>query len=205
MTSPKYVASTLKTMMESKIMKCILDRGCKIEDVASIAVGWWGYDLMSRKPSAAYDQYGVFQGTDLDLACFMYELAGRSAVINIPHYEAQTQTKARTDQKLKSTANRHGELINVLANKDFFSFNIRIIDQNVIGEDKVGDFRTFSLTNKDGSWYDGWKTLDFLPSAKENDFISGNAPSMSYISTPGHWKCLAMKNPTGRVKAKVQR
>lgn len=176
MTAPKYVATSLKSILESPMVQDILNRASDIQEKAiPEAIGWWGYDLFNRKPSPAYDEYGIFKGTDLDLACFMYELAGRGAIINIPYYKAHSQTKIREDQQLKSKENRHGELINVGANKDFFNFNINIIDQNVIGEDKVGDFRTFSLTDKDGSWYDGWRTIQFEPTLKENRFITENA------------------------------
>jgi len=174
MTAPKYVATTLKTMMNSPMTQAILDRSMNIEPVAVEALGWWGYDLMSRKPSPAMDEYGVFKGTDLDLACFMYELAGRGAVINIPTYKAQTGAKVRKDQQLKSKYNRNGELLSVVSNKDFFSFSIKVMDLNVIGEDKVGDYRTFSLTGKDGSWSDAWQTIQFEPTLKENRFITEN-------------------------------
>jgi len=174
MTAPKYVATTLKTMLTSPVVKGILDRSCLIEPVVDEALGWWSYDLFNRKPNPAYDEMGIFQGTDLDLACFMYELAGRGAVINIPYYKATSQTKVRTDQQLKSKANRHGELLEVLSNKDFFSFSIRVMDLNVIGEDSVGDFRTFSLTEKDGSWSNNWKSIQFEPTLKENRFITEN-------------------------------
>ena len=174
MTEPKYVATTLKTMMESPVVKGILNRNFDITTLIDEALGWWNYDLFARKPSPAYNDYGVFTGTDLDLACFMYALAGRGAVINIPVYKAQTQSKLREDQLIKSKNNRHGELLDVVANKDFFSFSIKVMDQNVIGEDKVGDFRTFSLTGKDGAWYEGWQTLQFEPTLKENRFITEN-------------------------------
>ena len=174
MTAPKYVATTLKTMMENPVVKGILNREFDITILIDEVLGWWNYDLFNRKPSPAYNDYGVFTGTDLDLACFMYALAGRGAVINIPVYKSQTQTKIREDQKLKSKYNRNGELLDVLANKEFFSFSIRVMDQNVIGENKVGDFRTFSLTGKDGSWYDGWQTIQFEPTLKENRFITEN-------------------------------
>lgn len=174
MTEPKYVATSLKGMLDSDIVKCILDRSCPIHTAIDEALSWWNYDLLMRKPSPAYNEYGIFRGTDLDMACFLYALAGRGAVINIPYYKSQTPTQLREDQQLKSRNNRNGELLSVGANKDFFSFNIKIMDQNVIGEDKVGDYRTFSLTDKDGSWYDGWKEIQFEPTLKENRFITEN-------------------------------
>jgi len=174
MTQPKSVSLSLTKLLESPIVKMILDRSHDIEQVVEIVSGWWGYDLMSRKPSSAYDEYGIFKGTDLDLACFMYALKGRGAVINLPEYESHTKAKIKENQQLTSKYNRHGKLINVGAHKDFFSFNISIIDENVVGEDKVGDFRTFSLTDKLGNWYDGWKRIEFVPTIKENRFLTEN-------------------------------
>ncbi len=193
MTQPKYVATTLKTMLESDLVMSILDRSVNIYPIMHEAISWWDYDLFARKPSPAYTEYGVFKGTDLDLACFMYALAGRGAVINIPTYKAQTQTKVREDQQLKSKYNRNGELIGVVSNKQFFSFSIKVMDQNVIGEDKVGDFRSFSLTGKDGAWYDGWQTIQFEPTLKENRFItenklwSGNRIMFKNFIHPNRW------------------
>ncbi len=172
MTEPKHVAQSIQVILSNPLVLAILDRKSEIYPVCDEVLEWWNYDLFARKPSPALDEYGIFKGTDLDLACFMYALAGRGAVINIPTYKAHTQTKKRTDQELKSKYNRHGELLNVGANKAFFSFNINVMDQNVIGEDKVGDFRTFSLTGKDGEWYEGWKEIQFEPSLKENRFLT---------------------------------
>ncbi len=175
MTQQKIIATSLKTILQNKIVQALLDRskdvsGSVIDEVKS----WWGYDLFSRKPNPAYNMYGTFKGTDLDLACFLYELSGRGAIINLPVYESHTKSKKRTDQKLKSKYNRHGLITGVNANKHFFSFNINIIDQNVISEDKVGDFRTFSITDKFGEWYKGWKVIEFVPTLKENRFITEN-------------------------------
>jgi hypothetical protein len=175
MTQPKIVAKSLKTILEDPGVQCILDRSCNLSDeLINEVQGWWGYDLFNRKPSPAYDEYGVFSGTDLDLACFLYSLSGRGAVINIPTYKSHTQTKLREDQMVTSKANRHGEVLGVGANKIFFSFNVTIMDQNVVGEEKVGDFRTFSLTDKLGDWYDGWQRIEFVPTLKENRFITEN-------------------------------
>jgi len=174
MTQPKHVAQSLKTLLENPLVESILDRSCDPRLTAETVKSWWGYDLMTRKPSPAYNDYGIFKGTDLDLACFLYELSGRGAVINIPEYKSHTKSKKKTDQVLTSKYNRNGAITGVSANKDFFSFNVNIIDQNVIGEDKVGDFRTFSLTDKRGDWYQGWRVIQFVPTLRENKFITEN-------------------------------
>ena len=174
MTQPKKVSAALTTMLENPLVQTILDRTADIRPVIDEVKTWWGYDLMARRPSPAYDEYGIFKGTDLDLACFLYSLTGRGAVLNIPTYKGHSQRKIRADQVLTSKENRHGRLVNVGANKDFFSFNISIIDENVVGEDTVGAIRTFSLTDKTGGWYDGWKQIQFVPTLKENRFITEN-------------------------------
>lgn len=174
MTSPKHVSSSLKNLLDNPIVKTILDRSIMIMPAADEVKSWWGYDLMNRRPSPAYSSDGVFTGTDLDLACFLYELAGRGAVINIPVYKAATVSRQRVDQELSSSYNRHGQLIGVVSNQNFFKFNISVIDQNVVGEDKVGDYRTFSITNENGDWYEGWREIQFSPTLKENRFLTEN-------------------------------
>ena len=193
MTQAKYVAKSLVTLLNSPMVKDTLDRTSDIRDTARAAEAFWNYDLMSRKPSPAYNDYGVFTGTNLDLACFLYALVGREAVINIPRYKAGTKTTLREDQKLSSKENRHGRLIGVLGNQNFFKFNIRIIDENVIGENTVGDYRTFSLTGHDGDWYDGWDRIEFVPTLNENKFITenklwtGNAVYFENFIHPNRW------------------
>ena len=189
----KQISNVLATLLENPMVINILDRRSNIFPIAQVAESWWDYDLLTRKPSPAYNEDGVFAGTDLDLACFLYALAGRKAIINLPTYKAMTKTKARTDQVLTSAENRHGELIGVGANKNFWSFNIKIIDQNVIGQDTVGAFRTFMLTNYRGDWYEGWKELQFVPTIKENSFITenklwtGNKIYFSNFIHPNRW------------------
>ncbi len=193
MTEARHVAQSLTTILENPVVLSTLDRSSDIKPVMEEVLSWWNYDLFTRKPSPAYNEYGIFTGTNLDLACFMYALAGRGAIINIPTYKGHTQRKTRTDQVLKSAENRHGELIGVGANKFFWSFNINIIDQNIIGEDKIGDFRTFSLTGKDGEWYKGWRSIQFEPTLKENRFItenkmwSGNRVVFKDFIHPNRW------------------
>ena len=193
MTEPKKIAASLKNLLDSELVLDILDRKSNIEPAADIVKSFWDYDLFSRKPSPAYNEYGIFKGTDLDLACFLYSLSGRGAVINIPWYKAATQKKKRKDQVVTSSRNRHGELLSVLGNQLFFKFNIKVIDQNVIGANKVGDYRTFTLTDYDGKWYPGWEKIEFVPSLNENKFItenklwSGNRIVFKNFVHPNRW------------------
>jgi len=193
MTEPKYVANTLKTLLTNSLVMQILDRTADMTPVIQEVSSWWNYDILTRKPIPAYNEYGIFKGTDLDLACFLYGLSGRNSVINIPDYKSHTKAKIREDQQLTSKSNRNGQVISVGGNKHFFSFNVKIIDQNVIGEDKVGDYRSFSLTDKYGEWYDGWSRIEFVPTIKENRFItenelwSGNTIFFTNFIHPNRW------------------
>jgi hypothetical protein len=196
MTEKKHIASTLKGILEHPVAIDVMDRSRPIAGAIDEVQSWWGYDLYNRKPSAAYIQDGVFKTTDLDLACFLYALLGRKAVINIPTYRSRTRTTVREDQKVTSDRNRHGEIIGLTANKEFFSFSIRIKDLNVVGEDQVGYARNFMLTDYDGSWYDGWKVIEFVPTLKENRFITenelwtGNRIYFQNFVSPNRWVSL---------------
>ena len=63
MTQPKKIATSLKTILESPLVLGILERGADIDLLAPLTKGFWDYDLFNRRPSPAYDEYGVFQGT----------------------------------------------------------------------------------------------------------------------------------------------
>jgi len=173
MTRPKQVAKTLREILETEAMQTIIDRTANIDPTIDEVSSWWGYDLYSRRPGPAYRD-GVFVGTDLDLACFMYALAERGAVINLPYYTGLRQKSTKENQRITSARNRHGNIIGLTSNKDVFSFSVRIFDSNVINTDSVGDYRNFSLTNLEGEWYSGWSTIQFMPTAKENNFLHEN-------------------------------
>jgi len=174
MTERKHVAKTLKNVLDHPVMKSVLD---KTEDpmlAVEQVTKWWGFDLYSRKPGAALRD-GVFVGTDLDLACFLSAIADRGAVINIPNYKSMRPKTIKEGERVVSKSNRHGPVVNLVSNKDVFSFSIRIMDHNVITTDKVGDYRTYSLTDPSGEWYDGWSCIQWDPSAKENAFLRENS------------------------------
>jgi len=193
MTEKKKVANTLKTILNNPIMQTILDRSKDITPIIEEVTGWWTYDLFSRKPGPAYLEDGTFIGTDLDLACFLYELSNRNAVINIPTYTGIRAKSKKKGQIIVSKENRHGTLLGLNANKETFIFSIKIKDANVMTTDSVGDYRNFSLTDFSGDWYDGWKKLEFLPNAKENNFITEskiltkNSITFKNFSHPNRW------------------
>lgn len=173
MTKPKQVANTLKRILDHKLMKTMLDKGSNIDTTVEEVLAFWNFDLYSRKPGPAYKN-GVFEGTDLDMAAFLYALVDRGAVINLPEYKAAGPSRVKEGQVLTSKENRHGPLLGLVANKDVFKFSVKVKDMNVMTSESVGDYRTFSLTGPDGNWYDGWKQIDFMPSANENNFINDN-------------------------------
>jgi hypothetical protein len=193
MTQPKSISDTLKNLLSYPVVERILNRSSNIYDSIATVKEYWGYDLLKRKPSPAYDDYDVFTGTDLDLACFLYELSGRGAVINIPIYKALRQARVKEGEKITSKYNRHGQLMGVTANKDFFTFSISILDQNVVGADKVGEYRNFAMTDFNGDFYPGWSEIQFVPTLNENKFItesklwSGNKIFFKNFIHPNRW------------------
>ena len=175
MTAKKHIAQTLMSVNIHPVTTDIIHRDCDLTSTIKEIQSWWGYNLFGRKPGAAYyDEMGNLQMTNLDMVCFLWELSKRNSVINIPEYKSRRTGKSRTDQKISSKNNRHGEIIGLQSNKNFFSFSVKIKDMNIIGEESVGDFRTFMITDLDGSWYDGWKSIQFTPTIKENSWINEN-------------------------------
>ena len=174
MTEKKHIAETLRNIQFDPCMNTISNKSEDLSDIIEYVKGFWSYDLMTRKPGPAYDQDGVFKGTDLDLACFLYELAGRGAVINIPTYKGFRQKKFKEGQMLTSKENRHGAIMSLNSNRNNFTFSVKIKDANVMTTDSIGDYRNFAVTDFAGKWYDGWKTIQFMPEKNENKFITEN-------------------------------
>jgi len=192
MTEKKRVAKTLKNVLDTPEMMGIMDRAFDLDVLIPDVQNYWGFDMYRRKPGPAL-QDGVFVGTDLDLACFMYELSKRGAVINIPKYKSMRPKTIKEGQRVVSSENRHGPIVNLTSNKDVFSFGVRIKDANVMTTDSVGDYRTFSLTDPSGEWYRGWESIQWDPSANENKFLlendiwTGNRVIFQNFVHPNRW------------------
>src|SRR3990167_1459693 len=140
MTTPKKkVAATLTSILENPIMASILDKSHDIDETINEVVSWWRYDMASRKPGIAYTSGGD-KTTDLDLSCFLFELAERNAVINIPIYKSIRAKSIKEGEFVLSSQNRHGNVLGLSANKDVFSFSLRIKDMNAVSTDNVGAF-----------------------------------------------------------------
>lgn len=173
MTKKKQIAKTLLNVLEHPIMMGIMDRQFDPDVLIDDTKGWWGFDLYTRKPGPALKD-GIFVGTDLDLACFLSTIADRGAVINIPEYKSMRPRSIRQGERVVSRDNRHGPIMSLSANKDLFSFSIKIKDANVITTDEVGKPRNFTITDPSGDWYSGWNRLEWDPSKKENTFLTEN-------------------------------
>ena len=141
MTMPKQVSKTLKGVLDHPLMETIMDRSKDISVAVDEVTRWWDYDLYTRKPGPAYTVDEVFTGTDLDLACFMYALSERNAVINIPTYKSMRKKTIKKGQMVTSADNRHGNITGLASNKKVFSFSVRIKDMNVMTSEQVGDYR----------------------------------------------------------------
>lgn len=194
----KQVAATLTSILDDakyqKITNCTLGVGPLVEQM----IDDWSLDLYTRNPGPAVNANGEFQGTDLDLATFVMALAQRGAVINLPEYKSMRASSKREGERLISKDNRHGKIMNVYANQDVFSFGVRINDVNVIqqtteGEETAGAPRNFTLVDVNGDWYEGWKYIEFLPTAKENSFLNekglwtGNKVVFKNFVHPNRW------------------
>lgn len=194
----KHIAQTLKSMATSSSMQMICDRTKEVDYLAEELLDHWSYDLYTRSPRPALLENGMFKPTDLDLACFLMELVKRKAVIVIPKYTSRRPKTVTEGERIVSKDNRHGHVLGLSANKEVFSFSIRIQDANVIKQtqclgDQVGAPRNFMLVDLDGTWYPGWKCIEFMPSAKENDFLhdkrlwTGNEVVFKNFIHPNRW------------------
>lgn len=192
MTQKKVVAKTLGNILENPTMQFIMDRSLPMDDVVNIVKNYWSLNMYTRKPGPALVD-GVFEGTDLDLACFLSGLADRGAVLNLPRYKAMRPQTIKEGERLSSKENRHGKILGLVSNKDVFSFSLRIMDMNVMTSESVGEPRTFSVTTPDGNWYEGWDRIEWDPSASENKFLTendiwtGNQVIFKHFVHPNRW------------------
>ena len=193
------IPKSLGSILEDNVLVSILDKSSDIVPIVNKITDWWKIDLFEKKPSPAYTLDGEYQGTDLDIASFLYALYERGATINIPVYKSMRQNKVRKDEVLVSKENRHGKIHGLVSNKNTFSFSVRIIDMNVMTNDKVGAFRAFSLTDVHGEWYKEWRNLVFIPTEEERKFIEQNEINIgskivfTYFVSPYRWKSMYSK------------
>jgi len=198
MSEAKQVANTLLTILDNSIVKQIQDRSSWFsEEVIKYVLDFWNYDLLTKKPGIAYTD-DELKYTTLDLATFLMALVDRNAVIVLPEYERMRPKTIKDTQISLSSTNRMGQCLNLISNQTVFNFGVRIKDVTVIdtkkdGSQVPGSFRTFLMTGMDGSLYDGWKKIDFVPNAKENNFLNNkdlwdiNNIRFDYFVNPEKW------------------
>lgn len=195
----KIIPQSIKDLAQSETLQRIMDRGQCIDDLASDLTGHWAADIYSRRPRKALLENGVLRPTDLDLASFLSGLVRRKAVINFPTYKSITPTTLNENQRVISKNNRHGQCDELVSNQEMLSFNVRILDQNVVNTDMVtgrewtGAYRTFNIVGYDGELSDAWTSIEFQPSAKENAFLTesevwtDNSIAFKYFVHPNRW------------------
>ncbi len=158
-------AKTLSGLASDKTMEEIMDRS---QDVLPVYDGMrerWNRGLFERNPTPSYSVHGEYKGSNLDMASMLNVLADREAVINLPEYKPIGPGKRNEKEWIISKENRHGKILGLIAKKDAFSFSVRIEDQNVVDleKNKTGKYRNFLITNLDGNFYEGSRTIEIPP------------------------------------------
>lgn len=133
-------------------MRNILDLSVDINNTIDIIIKKWEYDMMSS------DKLGYSP----DMVSFLHSLLNRNAIIVIPKYKATTSSQNLNEKINIIPENRHGRLVGIQGNSKTFSFTIKIIDMNVINNDKLGEIRCFRLTDPEGNWYKGIDKLQIF-------------------------------------------
>src|SRR5262249_29952621 len=96
------------------------------------------------------------------------------ALVILPDYKAAGQTTRKAGEMVISPSSRHGAITGVYSNQDYFSFGINVHDQAVLkvaSGGSLGAPRKFSIVGYDGQWHPGWRYVQFVPDAKEQEFI----------------------------------
>jgi hypothetical protein len=180
MTKAKEVAETLLNILDHPIIQEMQDRSnLVLDETIESVLGFWDYDLFSRQPSIAYNLDGN-EYTTLDLATFFNALVQRKAVIKIPQYKQLRPETIKDNEVLIEGKEPYGVCLGLTSNKDVFSFGVRIRDMRYVKEMahqefEPGSYRTYLVTDMDGRLYDGWKKIEFIPTANENDFLQNKA------------------------------
>jgi hypothetical protein len=165
-------AKTLSELLYNETMERILDKSEDMSPVYSKMRERWTRDLFERNPTSAYDINGEYKGTNLDMVSLLNLLAEREAVVNFPEYQPRRSGDRKDNEWIVSHENRHGKILGLTAKKDAFSFSVRIEDQNVVNleKNKTGKYRNFLLTDLDGNFYKGARTIEIPPYTDITEF-----------------------------------
>jgi hypothetical protein len=99
--------------------------------------------------------------TEMDLASFLVMLQQARTVIDLPTYRRRRQATVSKDEIVVSSEHRHGPVLSLTSNQAVWSFGVVVDDANVMTVDGVGRPRTFMIQDLDGTFYDGWSTIQF--------------------------------------------
>lgn len=159
-------------ILDDRDVIAIQDPETDVKPIADTLINKWICDIENRRPSPADVENG--QLTDLDLCTFLFTLSKRNAMVEIPNFKSlrpSTNPKSRNQKIVGPT--RFGRIKNFVTNEETLNVSLQIDDGAVLDYDKnqVGSTRNFTITDFDGSLYEGWSNIVFQPDAKENQFI----------------------------------
>ena len=175
------IAQTLANILENDVVSVALKRTESIDNVIEKVHLQWQVDLNKRNPLPVYRETEggnkVYRGTDFDLFTLLNSLADRRAVINIPKYGGIAPKTIHENQRIVSTEDRHGEILDVIASKETHSFSVRIKDYQIIeinpdGSETVGAPRNFAVVDYNGKTNPGWTNFEFNPNSEEKTFFT---------------------------------
>jgi hypothetical protein len=187
--------------IDARDLEIVKDRTQDMRVLCARLLDAWGYDLEKRKPGVAWVDPDGIPVTDLDLAAFLTPLVENRVVVNLPKYTSRRAATQREGEWVTSKDNRHGRLTGLVSNKEAFSFGIRIEDMNVIqAKEKddgqmdadIGAFRALLIQDVTGKWYEGWETIDIMPTGLSKEVfqkLSGAANTLKfqYLVHPMRW------------------
>lgn len=146
--------------------------------------------ILDRVGSRVTNARGV-ETSDIDLLSLLVSLANRHAVIQLPDYERRfPQTMNPSDTRVGT---RYGKILRLIAHKKALSFSARILDLGVVtqgdlfGNDTMGAFRTYTMVDANGTWYPGWKSFTWKPSAREDEVITRTDMEKEGMVNLAHW------------------
>ncbi len=177
-------------LQKSEVIRTALDRTNSIpprpdslDHYISRTIEKWRVDLEQRTPAPVYREniggYPVYEGTDYDIFTFLMRLSERGTVINIPDYERLDRRVFKSNQRLASNKNRHGQIIRLVSSKKEHSFSAQIKDYSVIetapdGSETVGHPRNFAIVDYSGRMHPGWSVLEFRAIPEEMEILKRN-------------------------------
>jgi len=175
------IAKSLADLPENNLVKAALDRSNDLDNIVDqVFSKFWTPDLTSRKPNFEinYKDGRPFKITSLDLLPLLLNFSIRSAVINLKSYDNLRPSVKKSGERVISKENRHGNVLQVNANKETHAFSILIKDFNVVQElgngfERVGAPRRFNVLDDAGNWYSDFAGLDFIANLtkKEEDLL----------------------------------